>query len=128
MKIAAALVFTGTLFVAGCHRTPDAKPIAETAGPTHPDVDKTLAIDRMLVAHQCSNCHAADYLRVGPPVLAIRDAFANASAVDVERLKQSILKGSSGKWGEAIMPAQTQVSPEQAGEIVAIILGKVPAR
>jgi cytochrome c551/c552 len=123
VKIAAALALMGALLVAGCHRAPEKMP-ADGAGPAHPDVDKTLALDQMLVAHQCSNCHGADYLRVGPPMMAIRAIFPTPTAADADRLKQSILKGSVSKWGDAIMPPQAQVTPEETDKIVAIILDK----
>jgi len=127
VKIAVALLLMGGLLVIGCHKAPEAA-VADTAGPPKPDVDPHLAIDRMLVAHQCSNCHAADYVRVGPPIMAIRAAFPNATPGDAMRLKQSILAGSVNKWGEAAMPPQSQVSPAQADEIVAVILAKNAAK
>ncbi|PZU11013.1 c-type cytochrome [Sphingomonas sp.] len=127
MRIALALALMGSILAAGCQKAPG-ETAADTEGAPRPDVDKNLTLDTTLVAHQCSNCHAVDYMRVGPPIMSIRAAFPSPTPGDVDRLKQSILKGSVGKWGEATMPPQTQVTPEQANAIVAILLAHPPAK
>ena len=119
MILCAGLVLT----LGACHRSaaPSA-PVADTAGPPKPDVDPYLATTTMLVDHACSNCHAADYARVGPAMTDIAAAFPNASVGDKLRLRISIVQGSTGKWGDAIMPPQKQVKAEEVDQIIDTIL------
>jgi cytochrome c551/c552 len=51
----------------------------------------------------CRACHALDTTKIGPPFRAIAARYRDeADAVD--KLVQSMLHGSSGKWGTAQMP------------------------
>ena len=86
------------------------------AGPSQ-DRDPYLAMDTLLVANACSNCHATDYQRVGP---SMRDVAAAVD--DRQRLAGSILNGRKEGWGTAIMPPQHQVNKEQAGALAEAIL------
>ncbi len=96
------------------------------APPTTPDVDPNLAMNTALVQHQCSNCHASDYARVGPAMKDVATVLSPQTAETTARLKAAILQGSKGKWGEAIMPPQAQVSPAQADELVKAIFATAP--
>jgi cytochrome c551/c552 len=81
------------------------------------DRDPYLAMDTLLVANACSNCHAADYQRVGP---SMRDVAAAVD--DPQRLIGSILNGRKEGWGAAVMPPQHQVNSEQARALAEAIL------
>lgn len=94
---------------------------AQTGAARTQDVDRYLPVNTMLVANGCSNCHAADYTRVGPPINAIAAAYADASPEELAQLRAAIIGGVKGKWGPAIMPPQFQVTPARADEIVEII-------
>ncbi|AVA34327.1 cytochrome C [Cupriavidus metallidurans] len=60
----------------------------------------------------CRACHALDTVKVGPPFRAIASRYHDdADAVD--KLKQSMLQGSSGKWGTAQMPPNP-ITPAEA--------------
>jgi cytochrome c551/c552 len=108
-------VLIATLILAGCGSAKD-------AGPTTPDVDANLAMNTMLVQHQCSNCHAADYARVGPAMKDVAAVIGPATPESLARLRKAILEGTKGQWGEAIMPPQHQVSPADADTFAAAIL------
>lgn len=69
----------------------------------------------------CLGCHAIDHKVVGP---AYRDV-AKRYALDPQaasRLSEKVLHGGAGSWGVVPMPANTQVSAEQARELVNWIL------
>jgi cytochrome c len=69
----------------------------------------------------CLSCHAIDHKVVGP---AYRDV-AKRYAMDAQanaRLSEKIMRGGAGSWGVVPMPANNQVSPEQAHELVDWIL------
>lgn len=65
----------------------------------------------------CLACHNVNVKMVGP---AYKDVAAKGESVDV--LVNSILNGSSGKWGQIPMPAQS-VTEEEARMLAEWILG-----
>ena len=94
---------------------------ADSAGAPRPDIDPYLAVTKVLVAHGCSNCHAADYARVGPAMTDVASIYAGQPGAPA-LLATSIVNGAKGKWGEAMMPPQHQVTPAEAQDIVRTIL------
>lgn len=124
MSKGSILVILAALFtLSGCGRAPSGDGHAvDDKGAEKPDRDPFLAMNRTLVAHSCSNCHAADYPRVGPSMHDIASVYTTATDADRRRLSDAIVNGTKGRWGTAIMPAQKQVSPTQADAIVAEIL------
>ncbi|ALK31650.1 c-type cytochrome [Burkholderia plantarii] len=61
----------------------------------------------------CMACHAVAAPLMGPSFHAIADRYlARADAVDY--LAQSIVKGSVGVWGPVPMPANTQLTEDEA--------------
>lgn len=86
------------------------------------DRDPYIAMNRVLVANGCSNCHAADYLRVGPAMTDIAMMYAEAKPAELEQVQHNIMAGTKGKWGIAIMPAQQRITSERAAEIVSTIM------
>lgn len=69
----------------------------------------------------CMACHAVGNKVVGP---AFKDVAAKyAGQKDAEKnLVNSVMKGSSGRWGAIPMPANTQVSDAEAHTLVKWIL------
>jgi cytochrome c551/c552 len=112
-----AILLTGALATAlsGCSKAPDGKSVSQ-------DRDPYLAMNTVLVANACSNCHAVDYVRVGPAIRDVAELYAEAGPEDKKLLAESIVMGAKGKWGPAVMPAQHQVTPKRADEIVSAIL------
>jgi len=90
------------------------------------DRDPYLAMNRQLVANGCHFCHGADYARVGPAMKDVAAVYANQGAQGAATLKESIAKGSKGKWGPATMPPQHQVTPQRADALVSAILALAP--
>lgn len=72
-------------------------------------------------AKNCMTCHQIDKKVLGP---AYKDVAAkykgDKSAVD--RLATKIMKGGSGVWGTAYMPANAQVSEAEAKKLAAWVL------
>jgi len=66
----------------------------------------------------CPYCHDMRRPLLGPSFLDISKRYGEE---DLSRLKESILKGSRGKWGEVAMPPQ-KVSEEEAEVIARWIL------
>lgn len=69
----------------------------------------------------CFTCHKEQEKLIGP---AYADVAAKYSATDenINNLAKTVVKGSVGKWGEIPMPANVNVSEEDAKEMVRYIL------
>jgi cytochrome c len=67
----------------------------------------------------CMACHAVDRKLVGP---SYKDIAARYTAKDSAQLVTSIQRGGAGRWGPIPMPANTQVSNEEAAALVDWIL------
>ncbi len=123
----AALAFGETLaFKVTAPTAPDAKGVSVRARyipPTGHDAggpEFPAEIRDLITARLCFACHQVDAASVGPRYVEVglrhRD---RADAADY--LKERILKGSTGTWGEVPMPPQA-VSEADAGKIVSAIL------
>jgi cytochrome c len=69
----------------------------------------------------CMSCHSVTRQFMGP---ALHDVAAKyASREDAATyLKHKILDGSTGVWGPVPMPANTQVTPDQAATLAGWVL------
>jgi cytochrome c551/c552 len=106
----------GVLALSGCARE----------GAPNPDKDPYLAMNTLLVANACSNCHASDYPRVGPSMKDVAAVIGKPTPEGLARIRSGILSGTKGQWGEAIMPPQKQVTPEAADALARAILALAP--
>lgn len=79
-------------------------------------------------ASNCLACHQIDKKRVGPALTVIADRFAGGGEGAREYLAKAIRSGSRGNWGAVPMPAQTQVSPENARLLAEWILSLASAQ
>lgn len=79
--------------------------------------------DESMLARQknCFSCHSVNNRVVGPAYKDIAKKYADDSSAP-DRLVQHVLHGSTGAWGVIPMPANTQVTPDQAKQLVAWIL------
>ena len=69
----------------------------------------------------CFTCHQFRTQLIGPSFMAIAKRYAdNKDAKAI--LTASIRRGSQDVWGKAIMPAHTEITDHEAGEIAAWIL------
>lgn len=63
--------------------------------------------------HACTGCHAVNEKMVGPSFTEVAKRYADKPAA-VETIAKSITTGSKGAWGEMPMPAQPQLSAQDA--------------
>ena len=75
----------------------------------------------LATAKNCMACHAVDKKLVGPSVKDIAIKYSGQNDAP-EKLAIKVLKGSVGAWGVVPMPANTQVSPDEAKKLVAWVL------
>jgi cytochrome c len=80
-----------------------------------------LADLQLAKAKNCMACHAVDKKLVGPSYKDVAAKYAGQPDA-VDKLAAKILKGGSGVWGPVPMPANPQVSPEDAKKLVAWIM------
>lgn len=88
----------------------------DAGGPEFPPEIRDLVTKRL-----CLACHQVDQASVGPRYLDVALRFQTKADAG-EYLKNRILKGSTGDWGEVPMPPQA-ISEEEAQKIVKAVLG-----
>lgn len=76
----------------------------------------------------CMACHQVDSKRVGPPLRSVAERYAGQGDVMVQYLAGKIRGGGRGAWGAVPMPAQSQVSADEAGQLAQWILSLSPAK
>jgi len=70
----------------------------------------------------CNACHAVDKKLIGPSFKDIAAKYA-ADKDAPARLAKKVREGGVGAWGQIPMPANPQVSAEEANALVRWILG-----
>ena len=74
----------------------------------------------------CMACHAVDKKIVGPSYKDVAAKYAKDFAKDkddaVAKLANKIIKGGAGVWGPVPMPANAQVSPDEAKQLAAWVM------
>jgi cytochrome c len=78
---------------------------------------------QLATAKNCMACHAVDKKLVGPSYKDVAAKYAGQKDA-ASKLEAKVLKGGSGVWGPVPMPANTQVSPDEAKKLVAWILAQ----
>lgn len=69
----------------------------------------------------CMACHAVDKKLVGPSYKDVAAKYAGQKDA-VDKLAEKIIKGGQGVWGPVPMPANAQVSPAEAKQLVQWIM------
>ncbi len=72
-------------------------------------------------ARNCMGCHHLEKKVVGPAYKDVAIRYRGDKAA-VDRLAAKIVKGGTGAWGAAVMPANSQVSEADAKKLAAWIL------
>jgi cytochrome c len=72
--------------------------------------------------HNCNACHEVEMTRIGPGYEAVSRANVDGSLTTRNRLSLKIVQGGAGRWGVVPMPANPEVSIDEARRIVAWIL------
>ena len=80
-----------------------------------------LADMALATAKNCMACHAVDKKLVGPSYKDVAAKYAGQPDA-VEKLSTKVIKGGSGVWGPIPMPANAQVTSDEAKKLVAWIL------
>jgi cytochrome c len=80
-----------------------------------------LADLQLATAKNCMSCHAVDKKLVGPSYKDVAAKYAGQKDA-ADKLAAKVIKGGSGVWGPVPMPANAQVSPDEAKKLVAWIL------
>jgi cytochrome c len=78
-----------------------------------------LASADLAKSKNCTACHAVDRKLVGP---SFRDIANRYTDKDTAHLVTSIQKGGAGRWGPIPMPANAQVTNDEAKSLVEWIL------
>lgn len=89
-----------------------------SAAPAFADAGMDLA-----KAKNCLACHAVDKKLVGPAYKDVAAKYAGDKGA-AAKLADKVMKGGSGTWGAIPMPANTQVSAEEAKTLVAWVLSQ----
>lgn len=82
-----------------------------------------LADMQLATSKNCMACHAVEKKLVGPSYKDVAAKYAG-QADAVEKLTVKVMKGGSGVWGPVPMPANAQVSADEAKKLVAWILAQ----
>ena len=85
-------------------------------GPARADAD-------LARAKNCMACHAADKKLIGPSYRDVALKYANDKNA-VPMLARKVRDGGVGVWGQIPMPANPQVSAEEAIRLVNWVLGQ----
>ena len=80
-----------------------------------------LADLKLATAKNCMACHAVDKKLVGPSYKAVAAKYASQKDA-LDKLSAKVIKGGAGVWGPVPMPANSQVSPDEAKKLVTWIL------
>jgi cytochrome c len=77
----------------------------------------------LLLAQQqnCMSCHSVTRSFMGPALHEVAARYAGREDAALY-LKHKILDGSTGVWGPVPMPANTQLTPDQAATLAAWVL------
>lgn len=78
---------------------------------------------QLATAKNCMACHAIDKKLVGPAYKDVAAKYAGQKDA-AAKLEAKVLKGGSGVWGPVPMPANAQVTPDEAKKLVAWILAQ----
>ncbi|MBH2019352.1 MAG: c-type cytochrome [Burkholderiales bacterium] len=79
---------------------------------------------QLATTKNCMACHAVDKKVLGPSFKEVAAKYADQKGV-ADKLATKVMKGGGGVWGTVIsMPANPQVTPDEAKKLVAWILAQ----
>ena len=78
---------------------------------------------QLATAKNCMACHAVDKKLVGPSYKEVAAKYAGQNDA-ADKLAVKVIKGGAGVWGPVPMPANAQVTPDEAKKLIAWILGQ----
>jgi cytochrome c len=77
----------------------------------------------LATSKNCMSCHAIDRKLLGPAYKDVAAKYQGDKAA-ADRLATKVMKGGSGAWGVAPMPANPQVNEAEARRLVAWVLSQ----
>ena len=77
----------------------------------------------LLQSKNCLLCHSVDKQVVGPAFKEVAAKYRGDKEAP-ERLVRKIMQGGSGVWGKIAMPANPQVSAEEAKSLAVFVLSQ----
>lgn len=80
-----------------------------------------MADEALAKSKNCMACHSVDKKLVGPAYKDIAKKYAGQADAQA-KLADKVVKGGSGVWGAIPMPANPQVSADEAKKLVAWVL------
>ena len=86
-----------------------------------PSNDALADDDEFYKTKNCFACHRIDRNTLGPSFKSVASKYAGDSSAEAQ-LAQKIRAGSVGVWGQVPMPAQSQVTDEEAVKLARWIL------
>ncbi len=81
------------------------------------------ASQELATKKNCMACHAVDKKLVGPAYKDVAKKYAGQKDAEA-KLVDKVMKGGSGAWGTVPMPANPQVSKEEATTLVKWVLSQ----
>ena len=82
-----------------------------------------LADLQLATAKNCMACHAVDKKLVGPSFKDVAAKYTGQKDAS-DKLGAKVMKGGAGVWGPVPMPANPQVSADEAKKLVTWILAQ----
>lgn len=82
---------------------------------------QTVVDDELYKSKNCFACHRVDRNHLGPAFKNVAAKYADEQGAEA-RLVQKIREGSTGVWGTTPMPAQAQVTQDEAVTLARWIL------
>lgn len=78
---------------------------------------------QLATAKNCMACHSVDKKIVGPAYKEVAAKYAGQKDASA-KLAAKVIAGGSGVWGPIPMPANAQVTPDEAKKLVTWILAQ----
>ena len=83
------------------------------------DYDKGFGLVKQ---NDCFTCHKIDEKNIGPSFISVSEKYKQVTMFDVEKLAAKIRSGGNGIWGEIPMTSHSNLSKNEAIQIVKYIL------
>ncbi len=81
------------------------------------------ASQELATKKNCMACHAVDKKLVGPAYKDVAAKYKGDKTAEA-KLAEKVMKGGVGTWGQVPMPANPQVSKEEAATLVKWVLSQ----
>ena len=92
--------------------------VLATSAPAQAEPAPGLALAQQ---QNCMSCHSVNRPFMGPALHDVADKYASRADAQTY-LAHKIIDGSTGIWGQVPMPANTQLTPDQAAVLASWIL------